>query len=41
MTREKRSHALNSGKTYTAAASQVTSPGNATANALLTSFLRR
>jgi hypothetical protein len=41
MAGEKRSHALNSGKAYTAAASQIARSGNAAANALLASFLRR
>jgi len=38
--REKRCHTLNSGKAYAAAASKITSPCNAAANALLSSLLR-
>ena len=41
MTREKRSHPLNSGEAYAPAASQIASPGNAATNALFTSFLSR
>jgi hypothetical protein len=41
MAGEKCSHALNSGKAYAATSSKITSPGNATANALFASFLRR
>ena len=41
MAREKGSHPLDGGKAYAAAASQISSSSNATANALLTSFLRR
>ena len=41
MAGEKCSHALNSGEAYAATASEITSSGHATANALLASFLRR
>jgi hypothetical protein len=41
MAREKRSHPLDGGEAYAAAASQIASSSNAAANALLASFLRR
>jgi hypothetical protein len=41
MAGEECSHALNSGEAYATTASKIASSGNAAANALFASFLRR
>jgi hypothetical protein len=41
MAGEKRSHTLNSGEAYAAAACEITSSSHSAANALFASFLRR